>query len=190
MLTPSHLIFGRRLTSMPDEITNQVSDDEIGEVNRRFRYLARMRKHFWRRWRKEYLTNLREFHKVRKGKESSDAKVGDLVLGRDKVVRGAKVKVVSKGRTPFINRPVQKLYPLEVDTRVSIQKEIVEEISEKCESVDKGKEEITKNDKVSIEGSSRRPRRAAAQVARWRTQVLFDPKGSKGGVCRINPCKY
>ena len=70
------------------------------------------RLHFWRRWRKEYLRNLREFHKVRKGKESSDAKVGDvvlvfdenpkrgcwrvgrmksLVLGRDKVVRGAKV---------------------------------------------------------------------------------------------------
>ena len=79
VLTPSHLIFGRRLTSMPDEITNQVSDDEIGEVNRRFRYLARMRKHFWRRWRKEYLTNLREFHKVRNGNESSDAKVGDVV---------------------------------------------------------------------------------------------------------------
>ena len=117
-------------------------------------------------------------------------RIESLVLGRDKVVRGAKVKVVSKGRTSFINRPVQKLYPLEVDTRVSIQKEIVEEISEKCESVDKGKEEITKNDKVSIEGSSRRPRRAAAQVARCRTQVLFDPKGSKGGVCRINPCKY
>ena len=85
------------------------------------------RLHFWRRWRKEYLTNLREFHKVRKGKESSDAKVGDvvlvfdenpkrgcwrvgrmksLVLGMDKVVRGA--KVVSKGHTSFINRPVYR----------------------------------------------------------------------------------
>ena len=44
---------------------------------------------------------------------------------------------------------------------------------------------------VSIEGSSRRPRRAVAQFARWRMQFLFDPKGSKGGGggrCRINPC--
>ena len=162
---------------------------------------------------------MREFHEVKKSKESLDAKVGDvvlvfdenrkrgcwsvgriegLVLRKDNIARGAKVKVVSKGRTSFINRPVQKLYPLELDTRVSIQEGIDEEISERCEGIDKEKEESIKNnkvsmagssrEKVSIEGSSRRPRRAAAQVARWRTQVLFDPKGSKGGVCRINPC--
>ena len=184
---------------MPDEGTNQVSDDDVRDVRRRFRYLARMRKHFWRRWRKEYLTNLREFHKVKKGKQSVGAKVGDvvlvidenlkrgcwsvgriegLVMGRDSVARGAKVKVVNKGRTSFINRPVQKLYPLELDTRVSIPAEVDEEISERCD-VDERKEESIKNDKVSmagssrekvsIEGSSRRPRRAAAQVARWRT---------------------
>ena len=128
----------------------------------------------------------------------SVGRIEGLVLGKDNVARGAKVKVVSKGRTSFINRPVQKLYPLELDTRVSIQKRIDGEISQRCERVDKEKEENTKNEKVSmagsskekvsIEGSSRRPRRAAAQVARWRTQVLFDPKGSKGGVCRVNPC--
>ena len=73
------------------------------------------------------MTNLREFHRVKKGKESSAAKVGDiilvfnhnlktgcwsvgrikgLVLRRDNVARG----------TTFINRHVRKLYPLEVDT--------------------------------------------------------------------------
>ena len=80
VITPSHLKFDSRLTSMPDEGTNQVSDDDVGDVKRRFRYLARMRKHFWRRWRKEYMTNLREFYKVKKSKESLDAKVGDVVL--------------------------------------------------------------------------------------------------------------
>ena len=113
VITPSHFIFGHML----DEGTNQVSDDHVRDVKRRFRYLARMRKHFWRRWQKEYLTNLRKFHKVKKSKESLDAKVGDvvlvfdenvkrgcwnvgriegLVLGKDNVVRGVKVKVVSK----------------------------------------------------------------------------------------------
>ena len=150
MITPLHFRVGR----MPDEGTNQVSDDHVRDVKRRFWYLARMRKPFWRRWRKEYLTNLREFHKVKKSKESLDAKVGDvvlvfdenlkrgcwnvgriegLVLGKDNVVRGVKVEVVSKLCTSFINRPVQKLYPLELDTRVSIQEGIDEEISERCE---------------------------------------------------------
>ena len=67
VITPSHLIFGGKLASMPDEGTNQVSD-EVGDVKRRFRYLVRMRKHFLCRWHKEYLTNLREFRKVKKGK--------------------------------------------------------------------------------------------------------------------------
>ena len=151
------------------------------------------------------MTNLREFHKVEKSKESLDAKVGyivlvfdknlkrgcwsvgrieGLVLGKDNVARGAKVKVVSKGRTSFIHKHVHKLHPLELDIRVSIQERIDREISERCERVDKEKEESTKNDKVSMAGSSRekvsiedsnrRPRRAAAQVARWRTQVLFE----------------
>ena len=92
------------------------------------------------------MTNLRE---VKKGKESSAAKVGDivlvfnhnlktgcwsvgrikgLVLRRDNVARG----------TTFINRHVQKLYPLEVDTKVSIQEEKDEETNERCERVDRG----------------------------------------------------
>ena len=33
-------------------------------------------------------------------------------MGRDNVARGAKVKVINKGCTSFINKPVQKLYPL------------------------------------------------------------------------------
>ena len=58
VLTPSYLVFGQRLVSLPDKISRKVNDDEVGGVERRYRYLARMRIHFWRRWRKEYLTNL------------------------------------------------------------------------------------------------------------------------------------
>ena len=59
VLTQSHLIFRQRFVSLPHEITRKVNDDEAGGVERRYRYLARMQIHFWRRWRKEYLTNLR-----------------------------------------------------------------------------------------------------------------------------------
>ena len=54
------------------------------------------------------------------------------------------------------------------------------------------KQESSERGEVSEKGSSveshRRPRRVAAVDACWRTKVLFDPKGSKGGVCR-NLCK-
>ena len=42
-------------------------------------------------------------------------RIEGLVMGKDNVGREAKVKVVSKGHTSFINRPVQKLYRLELD---------------------------------------------------------------------------
>ena len=54
-ITSSHLIFSRRLTSLPVEGTNQVSDDEVGEVKRRFRYLARMRNLFFKEMAKGFL---------------------------------------------------------------------------------------------------------------------------------------
>ena len=57
VLTPSHLIFGRRIKTVPDEIV----EDEEGEsrCTRRFRYLNVRSAHFWNRWRREFLTDLR-----------------------------------------------------------------------------------------------------------------------------------
>ena len=43
--------------------------------------------------------------------------VEELVVGKDKEVRGAKVKVAGKGRPVYLNRPIQKLFPLEVQAR-------------------------------------------------------------------------
>ena len=40
--------------------------------------------------------------------------VEGLICGRDKEVRGAHVRVITKGRDVHITRPVQKLYPIEV----------------------------------------------------------------------------
>lgn len=65
-LTPSHLMTGRRLMSIPDD-KDALEDDEKddhGVLTRRERYPATLLGHFWKRWRKEYLLELREHHNM------------------------------------------------------------------------------------------------------------------------------
>ena len=135
MLTPSHVIFGRRIKLLPDvpveeEVANETS------CSRRFRHLSIRLAHFWKRWRNEYLTGLREYHKT--GSHATDRKeirvndvvtlfednvkrgswktviVKELIEGKDNIVRGAKIWVIRKGKPIRMSRPIQKLYPLEI----------------------------------------------------------------------------
>ena len=143
-LTPSHLIVGRRLLNLPDNICYSSTTDEFTVntspflLNKRMRYLHSTIDHFWTRWRDEYLLNLREGHYDNKGKSRSRTiKVGDIVVihsddcargfwrlgkvkevipGRDGEVRGGVVQVLSGGkRVSLMRRPVQRLIPLEVN---------------------------------------------------------------------------
>ena len=41
-------------------------------------------------------------------------KVVGLIIGKHSEVRGAELKLITKGRTVFVNRALQKLYPLDV----------------------------------------------------------------------------
>ena len=175
VLTPSHLIYGRRIKSLPDEIIEP--DDVVSEAHcsERFKYLSTRLNHFWNRWRNEYLANLREFHRCKAQSKNRTAEVGDLVLvleeekkrgewrvgvvenlvrGSDNVVRGAKVRVVTKGKPTHLSRPVQKLYPLEIksqgegDARRSVR---------------------------AVENSTRTvPRRNAALDSRWKSRLMLD----------------
>ena len=90
--------------------------------------------HFQDHWKQEYLTALREFHKVKGTYAPQMIKVGDVVLihndsprtswrmaviknlikGNDRYVWAAEVKT-SSGRT---NRPIARLYPLEITSEV------------------------------------------------------------------------
>ena len=67
-VTPSHLMTGRRLLSIPDE--SLVAEEEISEVSlltRRQRYLLLLLSHFWISWDREYVVELREHQRAKKG---------------------------------------------------------------------------------------------------------------------------
>ena len=91
--------------------------------------------HFWGRWRKEYLSYLRENQKSTHRRRTETAKLHDVVIvydekeprhlwrigkivllitSEDGKIRGAEVKI---GKTnSIIRRPVNKLYPLVTNT--------------------------------------------------------------------------
>ena len=88
-LTPSHLILGRRILKLPefeeDEEDDKDFDDNPDTALRRLRYFSNVLKHYWQRWKAEYLVDLREFHKMRKGQKGLpvDIKEGDIVSVQD-----------------------------------------------------------------------------------------------------------
>ena len=129
-LTPSHLVIGRRLLSLPVGPL-QIDDWDFGDhltATKHSRYLADRIQHFRRRWQREYLVELREFHRP-KGKNVTLppvrinvvvilhdqgtsqrafwklARITDLIRGKDGKVRGAQVLVA--GKKTLIERPLQ-----------------------------------------------------------------------------------
>ena len=182
MLTPSTLIYGRRLSSLPEEVRNDEEESETGFL-RRFRYLARLRIHFWNRWRKEYLADLREHHRGSKEVQNQVSigdvvlvhednvkrskwkmgKVLELVVGKDGVVRGVKLKVITKGKPVIVNRAMQKLYPLEVS---SVARE------GESESGQRNTNPVGDTKRQTNQGREI-PRRAAALDSRWKTRAML-----------------
>ena len=93
-------------------------------------------KNFWKKWRKDYLVDLREHHRNKversgktkisvgnivsvheKGLKKGFRKIGrieNLIKGQDNIVRGAEVMISSGGKKPLvIKRPLQKKRILE-----------------------------------------------------------------------------
>ena len=138
-LTPSHLALGKRLLT-PAESCISVDrprfNPDYQEMQNRESHLEMVLKHFWNRWRKEYLTELREHHRC-VGRRGKSVQVGDmvcvyedkmprqrwkvgkvtrLIVGRDGNVRAAEIRVCDKvGKVIEMRRPLQKLFPFEVE---------------------------------------------------------------------------
>ena len=151
-LTPSHLLLGRRVMNLPDVSVADDYDPESlttqGELTRRMKQFNGVLQGFWKRWKCEYLLELREAHRHYQLSHNvtEPIAVGDVVIvhddqprgqwrlaivqrllrGIDGEVRSASVKTQSKkGRSQILKRPIQKLYPLEVrSSEMTSQKEI------------------------------------------------------------------
>ena len=148
-LTPSHLLTGRRVLSLPDNLSYQEETEDsdfqvsANDLSRRVKHLNSTMNQFWRRWRHEYLIELRETHRHTSGTATRTqiaagdlvmvhnenqprgfwkmAKVQSLIVGKDGKVRGATLRVSSgSGKSTVLQRPTALLYPLEINCHDAI----------------------------------------------------------------------
>ena len=135
--------------------------------------------HFWKRWRGEYLLQLRECHQQSVKGKPQPLKQGDIVLvhnekhprglwkiakierlleGADGQVRGAVVRVPSKSSSKVLRHPLNCLYLLEVECAESV---------DPIDARNDVRPQKT-NEEAQLSGdvkSQSRPKRAAAQRA-------------------------
>ena len=121
-LTPSHLFLGKRLLREPEYVeTKEEITVTTENLSRRAKYLQTLLSQFWSRWRREYLSELREAHShVARSYKSTGGrfikqdeivlisedrvprntwrvgKVESLIESKDGCVRGANAKIFSK----------------------------------------------------------------------------------------------
>ena len=140
-LTPSHLLVGHRLKNLPDhsichDDPEYVPQSSAPVLSKRMKHLSQVLDHFWKRWRREYLAELRDAHQFQtRSNGTHHISVGDVVLihdddhprtfwklgkveelisGSDDAIRGALVRIRAGNSHAFVKRPVQRLYPVEV----------------------------------------------------------------------------
>lgn len=125
-LTPSHFLIGKKLTSLPDPSVLDIKESRLSKFQR----LQQLQQHFWRRWAKEYVSELQQRIKWRSGGE--ELKVNTMVLvkndqlpplqwqlgrvvavhpGSDNVSRVATIKTTSG----LIKRGWSKICPLPLE---------------------------------------------------------------------------
>ena len=149
-------MLGRRvLTKFNSDINeNNINRDAL---SRRIHYLQTLIDHYWNRWRREYLSELRERHKLTNVIPDRQIKLIIVVIIEETHVprsrwkigqveesftsengfnRGCKLRVIGKRGYYFIKRPVNKLYPLEIPNS---DNSVVKEISENDDIIDYGK---------------------------------------------------
>ena len=159
LLTLGAMLYGHP-NQLPEEQAEAIEDVSL---RKRAKYLKRCEGVLWSRWTTEYLKALRERHNLNRRTGEATVNPGDVVLikgeernrgrwrfgiveqltqGRDGVVRRARLRAEKS----YLERPVQRLYPLEL-------------------SCDRPVEE--RGVTLSAQAPEIRPRRAAA-VARQR----------------------
>ena len=65
LLTLSHLVMEKCLLALPETIVGESDEVDLrSDLTRTAKYLQTLSIHFWNRFRREYLLNLRENHPV------------------------------------------------------------------------------------------------------------------------------
>ena len=89
-LTPSHLLCGYRVLSLPDLMSNEDENNygasvTSGDLTRRIKHLSKTLNDYCRRWRIEYLLELREAHRHLRDPKGVDDPIaaGDVVIVHD-----------------------------------------------------------------------------------------------------------
>ena len=194
-ITPAHLLYGRKINCVPYHVTPDDinSDPDFGDVDieLRAKKQAALLQHFWTRWRHEYLTGLREFHRTT-GSNVQTVKPGAVVLvhddspritwrlavvedtisGEDGLIRAANIRT-STGKT---NRPITKLYPLEI---TAADASLEQSLLPKSTSPDNGTQKSTEEQEMDTIPENSRPVRQSAikgrqKVKEW-TRALGGP---------------
>lgn len=122
-LTPAHFLNGRKLTTIPSS-----PEPANKSLTRLWQEQQRRMDSFWKRWRKEYLLDLRSYHEVRNIRENTRMQTGDVVLlhednlprhlwrlarvektipGRDGRIRSC----VLRHNNRIVTRPIQLVIP-------------------------------------------------------------------------------
>ena len=80
-ICPSHLVTGKRLTALPEyQETDLLPDNEsLVTLTPWYRYVCTLLKHFWNRFSREYLVDLREYHRCNMKKGGSTRKKPETV---------------------------------------------------------------------------------------------------------------
>lgn len=141
-LTLAHLLSGFHVLTLPDQSATDSDDPDCSppeKLTHQMRHLSKVFKHFWTQWKRGYLLELHEFHRVCEESGSKyevqegdviivyDAgqprglwrlsKVENIVRGADDVIHG--IKLMSKrGALKILRRPLHQIYPLEVCSKL------------------------------------------------------------------------
>ena len=166
LLTPNMMLLSDNNALLDPEPTG-ITDKHL---RKRAKYLMKCRENMWKRWRNEYIRSLRERHNLKHKENSEQIKVGQVVIikgdgknrgewnigiveqlirGRDKVVRGARLK----SKRSHIERAVELLYPLELE----------------CDN--------TENKELNPKAPEFRPTRKTAEIAKQSVKETFRYEG-------------
>ena len=194
-LTPSHLLTGRRVLSLPDNLSYQ-EETEDSDLSTRVKHLISTMNQFWRRWRHKYLMNCENTSgtATRTQTAAGDlvmvhnenqprgfwkmAKVQSLIVGKDGKVRGATLRVSSgSGKSTVLQRPTALLYPLEINCHDAIARASSSEGESEVQNGERLDREVPAE---RVRETPERPRREAAlqavkRMKAWTTMLNDKP---------------